>query len=88
LDNIIWAMREVPHSSTGLSPWQLAPEFTPRGPCAIFKEAWPGETNLSHDLNSSVTDYLHKLREKLAVANEYANAHLINQQKTWVNHYN
>jgi len=81
-------MREVPHSSTGISPWQLALGFTPRGPCAILKEAWTGETDLPPDLNSSVTDYLHELREKLAVANEYANEHLINQQKTWVNRYN
>jgi len=44
--------------------------------------------DLPPNLNSSVTDYLHELREKLAVAHEYANAHLINQQKTWVNLYN
>jgi len=68
--------------------WQLALGFTPRGPCAILKEAWTGETDLPPDLNSSVTDYLHELREKLAVANEHENAHLINQQKTWVNRYN
>jgi hypothetical protein len=88
LDYILWAMREVPHSSTGISPWQLALGLTPRGPCAILKEAWTGETELLPDLNSSVTDYLHELREKLAIANEYANVHLINQQKTWVNRYN
>ena len=88
LDYILWAMREVPHSSTGISPWQLALGFTPRGPCAILKEAWTGETELPPDLNSSVTDYLHELREKLVMANEYANVHLANQQKTWVNRYN
>jgi hypothetical protein len=81
LDYILWAMREVPHSSTGISPWQLALGFVPRGPCAILKEAWTGETELPPDLSSSVTDYLHELREKLAVANEYANVHLANQQK-------
>ena len=88
LDYILWAMREVPHSSTGVSPWQLALGFTPRGPCAILKEAWTGETELPPDLSSSITDYLHELREKLATANEYANKHLANQQKTWVNRYN
>lgn len=88
LDYVLWAMREVPHSSTGISPWQLALGFTPRGPCAILKEAWTGETELPPDLKSSVTDYLHELRDKLAIANEYANVHLANQQKIWVNRYN
>ena len=82
LDYILWAMREVPHSSTG--PWQLALRFTPRGPCAILKEAWTGETELPPDLNCSVTDYWHELREKFSVANEFANVHLANPQKTWV----
>jgi hypothetical protein len=31
---------------------------------------------------------LGELRDKLAIANEYANVHLANQEKTWVNRYN
>jgi Integrase zinc binding domain len=42
LDYILWVMGEVPHSSIGISTWQLALGFTPRGPCAILKEVWTG----------------------------------------------
>lgn len=88
LDFILWAMRELPHSSTGVSPWQMALGFVPRGPCAILKEAWVGETEMPPDLKVSVTDYLHELREKLAAANTYANEHVAREQKRWVSRYN
>jgi hypothetical protein len=61
--------------------------FVPRGPCAILKEAWTGETELPPDLNVSVTEYLHELREKLAAANTYANEHSAREQKRWVSRY-
>jgi len=69
LNYILCAMRQVPHSRIGICPCKLALGFTSRDACAILKEARTGKTNLSPDLNSFVADYLHELREKLAVAN-------------------
>jgi hypothetical protein len=54
LDYVLWALHEIPHSNTGISPWQLALGFIPRGPCAILKEAWTGEIELPPDISSSI----------------------------------
>ena len=81
-------MREIPHSSTGVSPWQMALGFLPRGPCAVLKDAWIGDGDFPVNLGQLVTEYLHELRDRFAAANDYANEHLVHEQSRWVNRYN
>jgi len=40
---IVWALREVPNATTGVSPYMLVYERVPRGPLAVLKETWIGE---------------------------------------------
>jgi hypothetical protein len=88
LDFILWAMREVPQSSLGLSPYTLAFGLEPRGPIAILRDTWTGVKQLPLDLAKPVADYLCDLREKLASANEYADEHMRTSQSKWASRYN
>jgi len=85
LDYILFAMGEIPGSSTGVSPWQLAFGFTPRGPCAILKNTWMGDTALPPKLDKPVVQYLQELRDKLVAADKFATAHLQREQSKWAN---
>jgi len=81
-------MREIPGTSTGVSPWQLAFNYTPRGPCAILKNTWMGDIALPPNLNKPVIQHVQELRDKLIAANEFAAIRLQREQSKWVNHYN
>ncbi|GFV15688.1 retrovirus-related Pol polyprotein from transposon opus, partial [Trichonephila clavipes] len=37
------AYREIPHSTTGMSPFQLVYGRLPSGPISLLKEVWVGE---------------------------------------------
>jgi len=88
LDYILWAMREIPGTSTGVLPWQLTFGYAPGGPCAILKNTWMNDIALPPNLNKPVVQYLQKLRDKLVTANEFAVSHLQREQNKWVKHYN
>jgi len=61
MDYILWAMREILHCSTGVSPWQMALGFIPRRSCAVLKDAWAGDRDLPVSLGQPVTEYLQEL---------------------------
>ena len=64
LEYILWAMRGKPHCSTGVSPWQMTLGFTPRGPCAVLKDAWTGDYGFPVSIGQPVTEYLQELRDR------------------------
>jgi hypothetical protein len=88
LDMILWAIREVPQTSTGIPPWTLAFGYLPRGPCAILKDSWTEEHELPLNLGQTDVDYLLDLRDRLAAANSYAAEYMQRVQTSWVNRYN
>jgi len=77
---IVWALREVPNATTGISPYMLVYGRVPRGPLAVLKETWAGERKLPPDLGKPVQEYLQDLREKLGEAAQYAAEHTGKQQ--------
>jgi len=85
---IVWALREVPNATTGVSPYMLVYERVPRGPLAVLKETWAGEREIPPDLGKPVEDYLLYLREKLCEAASYADEHAGKQQAGYVGRYN
>lgn len=88
LDLIMWALREVPQSSSATPPWMLAFGHLPRGPCAILKDHWTGTESLPLDLAPTTTEYLCKLRERIAEVNEYATDCMNRAQYKWASRYN
>ena len=49
---MLWALREVPNSTSGLSPYMLVCGHTPRDPLAVLKESWAGERDIFHNLGN------------------------------------
>ena len=64
---MVWALREVPNATTGVSPYLLVYGRVPRGPLAILKETWTGEREVTPPLSQPVEEYLQDLRKKMDV---------------------
>ena len=83
LPYLLFAYREVPQESTGLSPFELLYGRSVRGPLDILKECWETPTKSSENIISFVLN----MREKLEEMSEFARENLQKcqvKQKTWV----
>ncbi|XP_055936891.1 uncharacterized protein LOC129966488 [Argiope bruennichi] len=69
---VLWAYREIPHSTTGVSPFQLLYGRPPQGPLSILKSTWTGKFNNVQLNSTSVSKYLENLKSKLEKAAEQA----------------
>ncbi|GFV34627.1 hypothetical protein TNCV_1449331 [Trichonephila clavipes] len=58
LPYVLWAYREIPHSTTGLSPFQLLYGRQPQGPLSILKSTWTGKHNNLQLGTTPVSKYL------------------------------
>ncbi|GFT23645.1 uncharacterized protein K02A2.6 [Trichonephila clavipes] len=45
IPHVLWAYREIPHSTTGVSPFQLLYVRQSQGPLSILKSTWTGKHN-------------------------------------------
>ena len=85
---MVWALREVPNATTGISPYMLVYGRIPRGPLSILKESWTGERDITADLSQPVEDYLTDLKAKLESAADFAKQHSKHEQEQYVSRYN
>ena len=60
---VLWALRAVPNSTTGLPPWLLAFSRLPRGPLAVLKDVMTGNVELPLNLGKTASEYLDELRK-------------------------
>ena len=65
----------MPNATTSVAPYTMLYGRSPRGPLAILKESWAGETELPPNLGKSASQYMSELKENLQVALEYARHH-------------
>ena len=49
---MVWALREVPNVTTGISPYMLVYGRVPRSPLAVLRETWARERELPPGLGS------------------------------------
>lgn len=63
LPYILFAYRELPHSSTGHSPFELLYGRNPRGPLDILKEEWAEPPSQQKDVVTFLTDTYRKLEQ-------------------------
>ena len=85
---ILWAYREIPNSTTGLSPFHLVYGKPARGPINILKEVWTGDQALPVCLNKSATEYLEDVKKRIATAADIATQHAEAAQQRYVLNYN
>jgi len=72
---MVWALREVPNATTGVSPYMMVYGYLPRGPLAVLKEAWAGQREIPPNFGKPVEEYLGDLKSKLEAAANYAEQH-------------
>ena len=58
----------MPNATTGVAPYTKLYGRLPRGPLAILKERWAGETELPPNLGKSASQYMSELKKNLEVA--------------------
>jgi transposase InsO family protein len=88
LNSTMWALREVPNETTGVSPFQAVFGILPKGPLAILKEHWCGETDLPLNLSKGTAEYLEDLRRKLEIAQSSVDSHTKLAQKRYAHYHN
>ena len=63
LKYMLWAYREIPNDTTGISPFQMVYGHTARGPLAVLKDSWSNAYDTQISLNKTVKQYLDELHE-------------------------
>ncbi|XP_076032468.1 uncharacterized protein LOC143020190 [Oratosquilla oratoria] len=84
LPYLLFAVREVPNESLGLSPFALVFGHEVRGPLKVLKECLlKGHSSAPKDMSKSVTD----MKGKLAACWEMARENLMSAQERMKRHY-
>lgn len=85
---LLWAYREVPHDTTGVSPFLMLYGRNPVGPLSILKRTWTGEQSIPANVAESPTEYMQKLKAQLEMAAEAADLISTKQQAGYTAQYN
>ncbi|GFV33280.1 retrovirus-related Pol polyprotein from transposon opus [Trichonephila clavipes] len=85
---VLWAYREILHSTTGVSPFQLLYGRQPQGPLSILKPTWTGKHNNLQLCTIPVSKYLEDLKCKLEKAAEQAKLVSTVQQEKMAYYHN
>ncbi|GFX71141.1 hypothetical protein TNCV_3649061 [Trichonephila clavipes] len=88
LPYLMFAYREVPHSTTGVSPYQLVYGRLPNGPLKLLKEVWTGGKEILTGSSKSIEEYLRDLTEKLKQAHNLARGNSEKAQAEYASRYN
>ncbi|GFV12180.1 hypothetical protein TNCV_1536771 [Trichonephila clavipes] len=78
---LLFAYREVPNTTTGVSPFRLLYGREARGPLAILKSSWAGEIHLPTNISQSAADYLQEMKINMEKAAESASLTAAQKQK-------
>ncbi|GFQ84847.1 retrovirus-related Pol polyprotein from transposon opus [Trichonephila clavata] len=84
----MFAYREVAHSTTGVSPYQLVYGLLPNGPLKLLKEVWTGDKEIPTGSSKSIEEYLRDLTEKLKQAHNLARGNSEKAQAEYASRYN
>ncbi|XP_064455129.1 uncharacterized protein LOC135366379 [Ornithodoros turicata] len=85
---LLWAYREVPHDTTGVSPFELLYGRKPVGPMGILKNTWSGEVDIPNTLREAPAKYMERLRQQLQLAADVAGLTASKNQETYAAQYN
>ena len=85
---LVWALREVPNSTTSVSPHFLLFGRMPRGPLTVLQECWTGQRADMEDDGKPVDQYIQDLETNMTNARKYARMHADTAQQKYAEHYN
>uniref|UniRef100_A0A8C5PIZ8 Integrase catalytic domain-containing protein n=1 Tax=Leptobrachium leishanense TaxID=445787 RepID=A0A8C5PIZ8_9ANUR len=84
LSHLMFAIREVPQSSTGYSPFELLYGRHPRGLLDIAKETWEGEKTP----HKSIIEHISQMQDRITVVMPIVKEHLAQSQAAQQRIYN
>ena len=70
LPYLLFAYKEVPHSTTGISSYQLVYGRLPPGPLLLLKDVWTGGRKIPTTGSTTVKKYVSELVERLRKVHE------------------
>ncbi|GFX62216.1 hypothetical protein TNCV_3305901 [Trichonephila clavipes] len=85
---LLFAYREVPNTTTGVSPFRLLYGREARGPLAILKSSWAGEIHLPTNISQSAADYLQEMKINMGKAAASASLNAAQKQKAYGDYFN
>ncbi|GFU32785.1 hypothetical protein TNCV_318261 [Trichonephila clavipes] len=85
---LLFAYREVPNTTTGVSPFRLLYGREARGPLAILKSSCAGEIHLPTNISQSAADYLQGMKINMEKAAESASLTAAQKQKAYGDYFN
>ncbi|GFR10712.1 transposon Ty3-I Gag-Pol polyprotein [Trichonephila clavata] len=85
---LLFAYREVPNTTTGVSPFRLLYGREARGPLAILKSSWAGEIHLPTNISQSAADFIQEMKIKMEKAAESASLTAAQKQKNYGDYFN
>ncbi|GBO46312.1 hypothetical protein AVEN_88632-1, partial [Araneus ventricosus] len=85
---LLFAYREVPNCTTGVSPFKLMYGREARGPLNVLKSSWCGEISLPLNMKKSAVDYLQELKINFEIAAKQASIIAAGKQKTYADYFN
>jgi hypothetical protein len=86
---LLWAYREIPNDSTGLSPFSLVYGRAARGPLSILRDRWSSEVPPLVDTPTvEARAYLEQLKVDLTNAMDIAHENCEAAQQAYVQQYN
>ena len=85
---VLWAIRETPHSTTGVPPALLAWGRVSSGPLAILKDTMTGKVKLPLNLEKTASEYLDELRKNVELAQDCGMEHTDKAQRQYISRYN
>jgi len=88
LPYLLWAYREIPNATTGLSPYQLVYGRVGRGPLSVLKDTWADDLGDPPVLPGNASEYLEKLKSDLQVGMGIAADNAEVAQRSYAHYYN
>jgi hypothetical protein len=88
LPYLLWAYRELPNATTGISPYQLVYGRLGRGPLSVLKDTWSNDIADTCIVNHTANEYLDKLKNDLTVGLKLAEENTVGAQAAYANQYN
>ncbi|GFT12852.1 retrovirus-related Pol polyprotein from transposon opus [Trichonephila clavipes] len=85
---LLFAYREVPNTTTGVSPFRLLYGREARGPLAILKSSWAGEIHLPTNISQTAADYLQEMKINMEKAAESTPLTAVQKQKAYGDYFN
>jgi len=85
---LLFAYRTVPHSTTGLSPYQMVYGTLPRGPLSILSDTFIGKLKDTTQVKKCVAEHMANLEANLALGAKIALQNSEVAQKAYVDQYN